>query len=308
MNLKNPLNMQIDLHVHSNISDGTLSPAKLIAEAHEAGLDVLGLTDHDTTAGWAEAELAASNYANLQLFKGIEVSAVHDSSVHILAFGIENPDQSKLVKALKKVQESRFTRLQKMVELLSKDYQITWDDVMNQFQGESAQVVGRPHIADALVKASAVENRSEAFATILSENSKYYLPYESLKVEDAIALIHADGAVAIGAHLFSNTRPSTIKPESGALKAAGKMGANSLRARLEHFIAAGLDGIEIFHREHDSTTRVKLLELAKHHDLIMTGGSDYHGSGKPNRLGENLTEPEEFQRLLEAIKARQKAS
>jgi predicted metal-dependent phosphoesterase TrpH len=278
----------IDLHAHSNRSDGKDSPAELVRKASAAGIKVLAITDHDTTDGWEEA-LRASRSQGIGLIPGIEVSTRslvegRSISVHILAY-LPNPQDPALSKELAKTRSSRITRAKEMVERLSVDYPIAWSDVENQLP--AGATIGRPAIADALVSLALVPTRSDAFASILSKKSKYYVSEYSVDTFSAIELIRRAGGVSVMAH------PLIDFP-------AGK---SELDLPLKHFemlIAGGLDGLEINHRSVPDFAKNWLSNLALKHNLITTGSSDYHGDGaKENQLGENVTAPEQLARIVD---------
>lgn len=277
-----PDSHRIDLHSHSSWSDGTTGVGELFAQARSAALDVLALTDHDTVAGWSElpAAVAASGVAAVP---GIEVSSEHEScSVHILALLVDPSPDSDLAAEMASARTSRVERARRMVELISVDHPLSWEDVTAQVAGETT-VIGRPHIADALVAAGVVPNRSAAFTEVLRPSGPYYVPYYAPSPLAAVRAIREAGGVSIVAHPGSVTRDDDLP-----------------LALLEAMVAAGLDGIEVDHREHDEAETARLREVARRHDLLITGGSDFHGTGKPNRLGENLTAAE----VLESIAAR----
>lgn len=281
-------NPGFDLHTHSSVSDGTDTPAQLVRNAAELGLPGIALTDHDTTAGLADAARAASN-TGITLIRGIEVSALSEGrSLHILALGVTRDADTKLAQRLAEIRSSRRTRAKVMVERLSADFPITWEQILENMGASDAEAsVGRPHIADALAHAGVVRDRSEAFAGILAPTSPYYVPYDAFTSADAIAAIHEAGAVAIGAHLLSAYR-------------GVRSGADAIRA----LIAQGLDGLEIRHREHSEPARDILMNIAKENSLITTGGSDYHGHGKPNALGENTTPLVALERIADLVDQR----
>lgn len=283
--------MIIDLHSHSTRSDGKESPTEVFERAALAGVDILALTDHDTTSGWAEASTAA-NRLGLGFVPGIEVTTRakvahsgghHFISVHMLAY-LPDPKHKALAGILGDSVASREVRAKAMVELMARDFDITWELVLEQL--EPGATIGRPALADALVGLGVVSHRSEAFESILSKHGGYYIPTETTDVFEAITLIREAGGVPVIAH-----------PLGGASD-------NLKRGDLpqEHFellIAAGLAGFEVYHREVPQVAREWLLGLAEKHDLIVTGSSDYHGEhGKPNRLGENSTSPEMLERIL----------
>lgn len=276
----------IDLHAHSNRSDGKDSPSELVRKASAAGIEVLAITDHDTTDGWEEA-LAAARSEGIGLIPGIEVSTRSNVegrsiSVHILAY-LTNPDDPSLAQELSKTRSSRITRAKEMVDRLSADYSITWSDVENQLP--AGATVGRPAIADALVSLGIVPTRSDAFASILSKRSKYYVSDYSVDTALAIQLIRQAGGVSVMAH------PLIDFP-------AGKSELDLPLRHFEKLIAAGLDGLEINHRSVPDFAKSWLSDLALKHNLIVTGSSDYHGDGaKENLLGENTTAPDQLARI-----------
>ncbi len=272
---------RIDLHSHTSWSDGTTSVGELYAQARTAGLDVLALTDHDTVAGWPElpAAVAANGVAAVP---GIEVSAEHGHrSVHILALLVDPSPRSELAAAMAEARDARVDRARRMVELIAKDHPLRWEDVEAQVAGETT-VIGRPHIADALVAAGVSADRSAAFDELLRASGPYYVPYDAPSPFETVRAIRAAGGVSVLAHPGSVTRDDELP-----------------LALLEEMIAAGLDGLEVEHREHGPNEIAGLREIAQRHDLIVTGGSDFHGTGKPNLLGENLTAPEMLARIEE---------
>lgn len=275
-----PPAVRADLHTHSTYSDGTSSVDELLAEARAEHLDAIALTDHDTTAGWADAAEAVQRHG-VTVIPGIEVTADHGrTSVHILAL-LPDPDPgTELARELAAARSSRRDRARTMVERISADIPITWEQVLDQVEGD-ATTVGRPHLADALVASGAVGTRSEAFETLLSSSSPYYVPHYAPSPARAVAAIRAARGIPIAAHPGSNAR-------GGALD----------ESLLEAMIAAGLLAIEVGHREHSPTERRRLRQIARAHGLWATGGSDYHGAGKPNRIGENLTDPEMLEAML----------
>ncbi|KAA9395545.1 PHP domain-containing protein [Kocuria coralli] len=270
--------MRIDLHTHSTASDGTQSPAEVIRSAVEAGLDVVALTDHDTTTGWEQAAQAAET-CGITLVRGTEVSCQTEEgiSVHLLSY-LQDPGHAGLNEVMARACGSRLTRAQRMAEMIGRDYPITWD-MVREHVAEGA-TVGRPHLADALVAAGVVRDRSEAFDTILHPRSGYYVRHYAPDPVTAVRLVREAGGVAVMAHPM-----------------AAKRGRVVSREVLEDMIAAGLSGLEIAHRDNSEAARAELSAIAAEHDLIVTGSSDYHGAGKPNRLGENLTSVHSLRRI-----------
>jgi predicted metal-dependent phosphoesterase TrpH len=272
--------VRIDLHAHSNVSDGTQAPADLVAAAAKAGLDVLALTDHDSTDGWAEAALAAREHG-IALVPGMEVSCrtAEGISVHLLSY-LHDPAHPGLVEEITKAKDARHTRAQRMVSLLAEDYPLTWDDVIHHVA--PGATLGRPHIADALVAAGVVEDRSEAFSAILTSRSRYFVQHYAPEPALAVELVRAAGGVPVFAHPVASARGRIV-------------GERTYREMID----AGLAGLEIYHRDNPEEGREFLRGLAERHGLLVTGSSDFHGAGKPNVLGENLTTPEMFARIEE---------
>ena len=263
--------MLIDLHAHSTASDGTDAPGGVVVAAAEAGLDVVALTDHDTTAGWADAAAQAAE-TGVTVVLGSEISARWEGiSVHLLSY-LHDPAHPALLAETERTRAARLSRARTMVELLREDFGLTWDEVMAH-TGEDA-TVGRPNIADALVARGVVADRSAAFATMLVPSSRYYVPHYAPDAVDAVAAIRASGGVPVFAHPGADTRGRVV-PD----------------AAIEELADAGLAGLEVHHRDHSPSQRARLAALAERLGLLVTGSSDYHGAGKPNLLGENTTAP-----------------
>lgn len=162
--------LEADLHVHSTVSDGTGAPAQLLFEAAEAGLQAIALTDHDSTAGWAEAA-AAVPASGVALIPGMELSTREGyHSVHMLGY-LFDPEHPALVAETSRIRESRLSRAEQIVRRISRDYPLTWDDVLA--HSAEGATIGRPHIADALVARGIVRDRTEAFAGILHPREGY---------------------------------------------------------------------------------------------------------------------------------------
>lgn len=261
----------IDLHTHSRVSDGTQTPAELVRAAAAAGLGTVALTDHDTTSGWDEA-IDQARRSGITLIPGIELSTRRPrASVHMLGY-LFDPADPALAAETERIRSARTKRAQEMVARIGQDYPITWDDVLAQTR--QGATVGRPHIADALVALGFAPDRSAAFAGILHWRAGYYQPHYAPDPLAGVRLIRAAGGVPVLAH------PATggverILPEE----------------QLAELVDAGLFGLEIEHRGNTEEGRLRLRELAQRYGLRITGSSDYHGEGKPNRLGENTTDP-----------------
>lgn len=264
--------MRIDLHAHSTASDGTDTPAELVRHAAGAGLDVVALTDHDTVGGYAEALAALP--AGLTLVTGAELSCRLDGvGLHMLAY-LFDPLEPELSRERELVRDDRTPRAQAMVgKLQDLGVDVTWQQVAR-IAGEGS--VGRPHIATALVELGVVRTVSDAFTPDwLADGGRAYAEKHELDPFDAIRLVKAAGGVTVFAH------PAAVK--------RGRCVPESVIAELA---AAGLDGIEVDHMDHDSATRARLRGLAADLGLLTTGSSDYHGSRKTCRLGEYTTDPE----------------
>lgn len=271
--------MRIDLHTHSTVSDGTETPAEVMIAASEAGLDVVALTDHDSVLGWGEASDEASRLG-LEFVPGVEVSCRHHGvSIHVVALWPRL--DGEFVVMLNETRAARRDRARTMVELIARDHPITWDDVVA--RASAAETVGRPHIADALVDAGVTPNRDEAFVDLLGSESAYYVPHYAPEVHEAIRCVRLAGGVPVFAHPGADGRGKTV-PEAVIMSMA----------------TAGLVGLEVDHRDHSAEQRERLAEIAGRAGLIRTGSSDYHGTGKLNRLGENLTTPKAFRALAAA--------
>jgi hypothetical protein len=269
----------VDLHTHSSVSDGTETPAQLIRAAAASGLGTVAITDHDSTAGWAEAALAARS-SGITLIPGMEFSTrVEHSSVHLLAY-LFDPTDAGIVAETAHIRSARLTRAEQMVKQIGADYALTWDDVLEQTTPDAT--VGRPHIADALVARGHALTRSEAFEGILHWGAGYYRPHYAPSPLAAVRLVRAAGGVPVLAH------PAT--------RGVGDVVSES---RLAELVDAGLFGLELDHRENKPEPRKRLAALAAKYGLVVTGSSDYHGEGKENRLGENTTAPEVLDRIIE---------
>ncbi len=251
-----------------------------MASAAAAGLDAVALTDHDSTAGWGEAAEAA-RALGLTFVPGMEVSCRTDNgiSVHVLSY-LHDPAHPGLLAEIAKSRSARVSRAERMVERLAEDYPISWADVQEQVA--PGATIGRPHIADALVAAGVVPSRSAAFAGILTGRSRYFVAHYAPDPAHAVRLIRDAGGVPVFAHPEASARGRVVGEQT----------------YLE-MIDAGLAGLEIEHRDNPEDGRTYLRRLAAEHSLLVTGSSDYHGTGKPNLLGENTTSAEVLERIAE---------
>ncbi|MEY3973500.1 MAG: hypothetical protein RJA71_812 [Actinomycetota bacterium] len=275
----------IDLHTHTTASDGTDSPFTLVKKALAAGVKTLGITDHDSTAGWSEAISAMQ--PQIELVLGAEISCLTDDgiSVHMLGllFDGENFGMQEM---LAQSRDTRLPRMRKMVSLLQTDgFDITLDDVYQAAPDQAT--IGRPHLADALVNKKIVASRDEAFSELLHNESKYYVTHAAPTPIEAIKTIKSAGGVAVIAHPFASRRGQILTADT-----------------FQELVTAGLDGIEVHHRDQNDSERSVLASIARELHLAITGSSDYHGTGKLNALAENTTDPTEWEALESRANAR----
>lgn len=275
--------MRIDLHTHTTASDGTDSPGQLVADAAAQRVDVLAVTDHDTTAGWAPA--VAARPAHLTVVPGIELSCAYYQpdgrriGLHLLGY-LFDPTHEGLRTERAKLREGRARRARQITENLAADgYPISWQQVSDLAGGGA---VGRPHIGRVLVEAGVVADLAAAFATVLSSRSKYYVRKVDTDVFVAIALVRAAGGLPVFAHPLAHRRGPVVDDEVIAAMAA-----------------AGLVGLEVDHPDHDPDDRAHAARLAKELDLVAIGSSDYHGTNKTVPLAACTTDPAAYERLLD---------
>jgi predicted metal-dependent phosphoesterase TrpH len=276
--------VRIDLHTHSDRSDGTESPTLLVRRAHEQGIDVLGLTDHDTTEGWDDAAREAAR-TGVRLVRGIEVSCTFTGSgVHLLAY-LPDPTHPPLAAELQRVLDGRSSRLPAILERLrALGIDIDVHDV-RAVAGETA-AMGRPHVADALVALGVVADRNEAFDRYLGPQGPGYVHRYAADLETMIGTVADAGGVTVVAHPWASRHDHSALDERG----------------FRRLRDAGLSGVEVDHEDHDAATRAELRALAGRLDLVVTGASDYHGTGKvDHELGCNTTAPDQLDRLLELV-------
>jgi predicted metal-dependent phosphoesterase TrpH len=273
---------RIDLHCHSTASDGTLTPAELVTAGAKAGLDVMAITDHDTTGGWAAAAEARPD--SLRLVRGAELSCrwygVEPSiPLHMLAY-LFDPDEPRLAADLARVREDRVRRAEKIVERLRTDgVDISWPEVYGYARGGS---VGRPHIAQALIRAGLVRTTNEAFASQWL-GARYFVPKADLDVFEAVRSVRAAGGVAVFAHPRATSRGRVV-PDRLIIELAG----------------AGLFGLEADHEDHSPEQRVAVRALAERLGLVVTGSSDFHGTHKTVQLGAFTTAESAYERIVAA--------
>jgi predicted metal-dependent phosphoesterase TrpH len=269
---------RIDLHTHSTASDGTTEPGDLVQQARAAGLDVVALTDHDTTAGHAAALAALPS--GLSLVRGAEVSCAHDGiSQHLLAY-LFDPEDAALAAAFQALRTSRVGRAEAMARALeAAGTGVTWAQVQQLAGG----TVGRPHVAQALMAQGLVGSVGEAFTPEwIGTGGRFYVPKLELDVLEAVRLVTAAGGVAVFAHPLATKRGRTV-------------GDDVVVAMAE----AGLAGLEVDHVDHDDQARRHLRGLADDLGLLTTGSSDFHGSNKTVRLGEHRTPEAAYERIVQ---------
>ena len=272
--------MRIDLHTHSSASDGTDTPADLVRAAKAAGLDVVALTDHDATSGWAEAARAAAE-VGITLVPGLEISTKYGHrGVHLLAY-LPDPSHRPLVAALDRIIAGRTARTPAIVDALRRHgIAITEDDVRRESGGSVA--AGRPHVADALVRLGHADDRTQAFTELLNPGRPGYANRYAAPLEEMIRLVTDAGGVAVIAHPWGRSGRSVLDA-----------------AALADLKQLGLAGIEVDHQDHSEADRAELRGIAADLALVVTGSSDHHGLGKVGHdLGVNTTDPEQYERLI----------
>jgi len=279
----------IDLHTHSTASDGTFSPAEVVRMAFEAGLEAVALTDHDTAAGLPEA-VAAGRALGIEVVPGCELSVVSETGfMHIV--GLFLPETPKgLTQALEYLREKRHSRNIRIVEKMRAiGLDVNYDEVIEFAQGES---VGRPHLAGILLQKGYVSSIQQAFDEYLGQGGKAYLPKDKFTPDVALAALKGEGATVILAH------PYSLELEGAALE-----------AKLRELQDLGLDGMECHYPEHTPEMTASYLELTRKLDLLVSGGSDFHGQAKPEiSLGVGRGDLFIPYSVLQAIKDRRRAA
>ena len=275
----------IDLHTHTTSSDGTDRPRDLVNKAIVQGLEVLGISDHDTTSGWEEATQALRG--NLQLVLGAEISCLTTDgiSVHMLGM-LFDPNHVEMQTTLEETRDGRLPRMRKMItKMQAEGMDISMEDVERAMP--PGATMGRPHLADALVAKKIVKSRDEAFIDLLHNDSRFYVSHAAPTPVEAIKLIRRAGGVAVIAHPFASHRGQILKSTDFA-----------------DLVVAGLNGIEVDHRDQNPDERAMLRDIAHELDLVVTGSSDYHGTGKLISLAENHTNREQWHKLEAQADAR----
>lgn len=267
-----------DIHTHSVYSDGTTQVNEIARLAAMSGLPGFALTDHDTVAGWEQARKAAAQYG-LDFLPGVELDTKFGQvDMHLLGYGFD-PEQGGMQTKLDQLQQARASRIEQMVVNLAADYEIS----LTQLQQRVLGTVGRPHIADELMRLGVVPDRATAFATILHKDSKYYVAKQSFHTLEAVRLIVAAGGVPVLAHPAAIRHKHLLTAE-----------------QLAQLVAAGLQGIELRHPENCPAKLAEIMRFVPDFDLLITGSSDFHGAGKSNRVGDCTTPAE----IIAEIRAR----
>lgn len=252
-----PLHTQatIDLHTHTNASDGLDTPAELVAKASQRGLSVLGITDHDTVDG-LEAAAEAAKAVNITLVPGVELSTtVERAEVHVLGYFVDRTN-ADLRTRLHQLAASRVSRIERMIDRLHElGYPVNRDAILAQAEEGS---IGRPHVARALIEIGAVTSVDDAFERFLKAGRPAYIPRDHFSPEDAVGLLVEHNAVPVLAHPFST---------------------KDIEGTLARLVPAGLKGLETYYAGYLPEQHVQLRAIADAWQLIPTGGSDYHGAG-----------------------------
>jgi predicted metal-dependent phosphoesterase TrpH len=281
----------VDLHTHTTASDGSLTPTELIDAADRVKLAAIAVTDHDTVAGLAEARAAAADYPELDLAVGVEVSATFPGgTMHLLGLGIDETNE-QLLAMLNQLSEGRTWRNPEIVRRLNAlGLELTYDEVLAiAHSGSGSSAVSRNHIAEALIARGYVKTRQEAFNKYLASGGPAYVSRVKLDPAETIAAIRAAGGLAVLCH------PPQLKCENGA----------QLERIMRELMDAGLEAIEAYHSDCTARQKRHYLDLAKQLKLFVTGGSDFHGRGKPDvhlghpRVPASLIPPELAERIYE---------
>ncbi|NOR25983.1 MAG: PHP domain-containing protein [Desulforhopalus sp.] len=278
--------MSIDLHTHSTASDGTMSPADLVKYAHKKGLSAIAITDHDTIGGIAEA-IVSGKKLGIEVVSGIELSVKYsDHNVHLLGYMFDC-DHKELHVSLAQLQAGRFERNKKIIAKLNRLGLAIEFSELQKTAGSGQN--GRPHIARLMIQKGFVRTMDEAFEKYLGHGALAYASRFAYGVKDAISLINNAGGIAVLAHPFQLDKS-----------------VDNLPHELHQLRDMGLDGIEVYYPTHSRKFRKRLISLAEKYSLLMTGGSDYHGSIRPGTTlagGKNVSVPAE---LLVKMKERVK--
>jgi 3',5'-nucleoside bisphosphate phosphatase len=267
----------IDLHSHTHESDGTCSPAQLIAEAVRAGVRILGITDHDTLHGFDQA-VPAARQAGIELICGIELSTkLHGQSVHLLGYFLN--DDHGLEDFRNWVLDMQASRRDRNIRLVARLRELGFDITLEEAEARGRGMTGRPHFAQLMVEKGYVSSLQEAFDEYLDETAKGYVYRREPQFSEGVERIRSAGGIASLAH------PVRVRGDVPSL--------------LPELCGAGMNAIEAYHSDHSPRDTAQYLGLAQRHRLLVTGGSDFHGAVKPSvSLGTgwrgNLNIPEDL--------------
>ncbi|MBN1689334.1 MAG: PHP domain-containing protein [Candidatus Omnitrophica bacterium] len=286
---------KIDLHIHTTCSDGSYSPLEIMKKAKAEGIWLISVTDHDTLSGYEECCREARRF-EVQYIPGIEMSAQFDpGTLHILGYFV-NPGNGELQRKIQEVQQARLDRNPQIIEKLNfHGVEITLKEVQavaygSAGGGQEGQQLGRPHFAETLLRKGYVKTYQEAFEKFLAKGKIAYVDKRRLTSEEIIQAIHQAGGVAVVAH------PKLMR-----------LGEIALEEALEKMVGEGLDGLEVYSSCHGASDVASYQKLAKRFGLIQTGGSDFHGTKKPNvRLGDIGKGFELQEDIYETLRAKSK--
>lgn len=274
--------MRIDLHTHTTASDGLLSPEQLVEKARQAGVQVLAVCDHDSTEG-VDAAAATGKRSGVEVIPAVEINTdVDQGEVHVLGYFLDHR-QGWLQEFLRKLRDGRVNRARQMVEKLNAlGIKIDFARVRELARG----AIGRPHVAWAIVEAGAAKSVDEAFTRYIGRNGPAYV--ERLKVlpEEAVQVILRAGGIPVLAH----------------------PGWGFHEPLIPQLVAAGLEGLEAYYPDHTPAMQAHFLSLANQHNLLVTGGTDYHGEGFATKaaIGSQYVPPEVVEKLKERYAQKQK--
>jgi hypothetical protein len=270
--------MRFDLHVHTTASDGAWSPDRVVAAARDGGLDVIAVTDHDTTSGVGPARAAAMG-TGLTVLAGTELSSTHEGhDIHVLGYGID-PAHPALESLRERARRMRLDRMAAMIERLAGlDVEIRLDDVVAA-SGPGGEMVGRPHLARVMVEQGVVVDFRDAFDRYIADDAPAFVPTDLQTPAEAVGTIHGAGGVAVWAH-----------PPRGVFEEL-----------LPLLVSAGLDGLEVIRpRNRRSWTR-RLIDAARKDDLLVSGGSDWHNPDRNEPLGSWWVSREQIGALVDRL-------
>lgn len=252
----------VDLHTHSRCSDGSDSPAELIEAAWRSGVTTVSLTDHDTVAGLTSAASAAV-FRGVRFISGVELALKHDGRhLHLLGFGFTRKSNSKLPQLLEKIQKRRVERNIAMVERMRKHgVRVCYAEVESEAGGA---IVGRPHMASALVRLGVARDPNDAFRRLLGDGRLFHVPLHAMQLGEAVEALQDDGGHAVLAHPAGNT-------------------SGEIAELLQAVRSAGVTGVEAYHPSLSVERAAIISEHASNLGMFITGGSDYHGTFSPGR-------------------------